>query len=393
MALRLPLYSYGRRLDMKQIEDRVRGWIAFWDASDQHRTGSLGDMQTSEWLLHEACKLGAEAELHNFPFERIDIQDAHLRVGQMSYEGVPMFDGGSTPAQGITGRLSPVPIADSLLVLSDSVSGNILNKSRTGSEVKGVVVVSNSHLPGIALINADSFETPFGSPVLQVPSESREELRAVADSSEPATLAITFHRKPTHAANVKLMIPGTKTGLDPLVIMTPKSSWYTSTAERVGGIVCWLECIRHFVENPPTRNVIFTANTGHELGHVGLSRFLDADPSLVKRAFLWVHLGANFGANESDIRLQSSSSSQLHKLRTSLERHNVTVAGEVRPGTRPGGEARDIFDGGGNYISILGSNQLFHHPDDRFSTNLDLPRLIRIRSSLIECVQDWAFSV
>jgi hypothetical protein len=117
---------------------------------------------------------------------------------------------------------------------------------------------------------------------------------------------------------------------------------------------------------------------------------LEANSQLAKKAFLWVHLGANFGAVDSNVRLQSSSDIHLGTLRTMLARHNIAVASEAKPGIEPGGEARNIFDGGGEYVSILGSNRLFHHPNDRFNINVDLPRLLSIRSALIECVQRWA---
>jgi len=52
--------------------------------------------------------------------------------------------------------------------------------------------------------------------------------------------------------------------------MTPHSSWWRSTAERGGGLVCWLESLCALIAAPRACNVIFTANSGHELGHLGL---------------------------------------------------------------------------------------------------------------------------
>ena len=304
-----------------------------------------------------------------------------------------MLDGGITSGGDSSGQLSLTPDKDSILLLAEPNSDTSLERARRSQELKGIVVVSSLRIPGLALINADSYGRPYGPPILQVASEFMQELFAAADSNQYASLSIVLDDQVTYASNVEARIPGTRPNLAPLVVMTPKSSWYTSTAERIGGIVCWLECIRHFVEHPPTRDVILTANTGHELGHVGLTRFLGTNPQLAREAYLWVHLGANFGATDSSIRLQSSSESHLSTMRSMLRKHNVSVASEAKPGIRPGGEARNIFDGGGEYVSILGSNRLFHHPDDRFNTNVDLPRLLRIRSALVECVQRWSTSV
>ncbi|MXW52380.1 MAG: hypothetical protein F4Z66_00010 [Gammaproteobacteria bacterium] len=375
------------------LDDHCQPWIASWDASDQHRTGTAGDRQTSEWLLRVVSSLGAKAELYEFPFIRKDVRTAYLQIAHMNYEGFPMFDGGTTLGGDSSGVLSTTPDKDSILVLDESNSDTSLESARRSQELKGVVVVSNLPIPGLALLNADRYGQPYGPPVLQVPSESKQELLGAADSNRHASLSIVLDDQDTDASNVEVTIRGIRSDLAPVVFMTPKSSWYTSTAERIGGIVCWLECLRHFVQHPPTRDVIFTANTGHELGHVGLSRFLDTNPQLTKCAHLWVHFGANFGATDSNVRLQSSSENHLSTMRSRLQKHNVSVSSETKPGFRPGGEARNIFDGGGEYVSILGSNKLFHHPDDRFSTNVDLPRLLRIRSAMLECVQHWATSV
>ena len=375
------------------LDDHCRSWITQWDSSDQHRTGTNGDRHTSEWLFQEASRLGARAKIYEFPFIRKEVRLAFLQTSDKRYEGVPMFDGGATSESPDLWPLSGTPTEDSILVLDGSRPGIPLDSARRMRELRGIVVVSSLQIPGIALLNADSFERPFGPPVLQVPSEFRSELLEAASTNESASFSVVFEVQNTTAANVETTIPGTRSDLAPLVVMTPKSSWYTSTAERIGGIVCWLECIRHFVEHPPLRDVIFTANTGHELGHVGLTRFLSTNPHLTTDAYLWVHFGANFAASGSNLRLQSSSEFHLRTMRSVLEKHNITVDSEAGPGTRPGGEARNIFDGGGEYVSILGSNQLFHHPNDRFATNVDLPRLIRIRSALVECVQRWAASV
>ena len=41
-------------------------------------------------------------------------------------------------------------------------------------------------------------------------------------------------------------------------------------------------------------------------------------------------------------------------------------------GTIPGGEAETVHRGGGRYVSVIGSNALFHNPDDRGRQAVDL---------------------
>ena len=110
----------------------------------------------------------------------------------------------------------------------------------------------------------------------------------------------------SEALNVQTKVIGRNTSLTPIVVMTPKSGWWTCTSERGGGITIWLNAIRHLSKNTPNRSVIFTANTGHELSHLGLDHFIKENLSLVEQAYCWVHLGANFAANRGRILWQAS---------------------------------------------------------------------------------------
>ena len=60
------------------------------------------------------------------------------------------------------------------------------------------------------------------------------------------------------------------------------------------------------------------------------------------------------------------------------------LAGNIRPG----GEARNVYDAGGTYVSLLGSNRLFHHPDDRISNNVDLESAMRTRNAVVDLVKE-----
>jgi hypothetical protein len=157
--------------------------------------------------------------------------------------------------------------------------------------------------------------------------------------------------------------------------MTPRSSWWQSTSERGGGLVCWLESLRALVASPPLCDVILTANSGHELGHLGLDDFLTRRPGwerpVTERGAIWVHYGANIGAAGGELSIQSSSDN-LRALATA----ELTRAGHppdhIAPKTAvPSGETRDIHRGGGCYVTLVGSNPLFHLPQDRWPHAVD----------------------
>ena len=128
----------------------------------------------------------------------------------------------------------------------------------------------------------------------------------------------------------------------------------------------------------PRRTTVFLASTGHELGHYGLAEFLRTRSRLVRGAAAWIHLGANFGAAAGgDPRLQASTAGLQDRALDALRRFGEGPVRRHPAGEAPAGEARHIHDGGGNYLSIVGANGLFHHPADRWPDAVDVDRIAR----------------
>jgi hypothetical protein len=163
--------------------------------------------------------------------------------------------------------------------------------------------------------------------------------------------------------------------------MTPRSSWWQSTAERGGGLVCWLEALRALNHHaPPAGDVVLTANSGHELGHLGLDAFIARRRGWEREA-TWLHLGANLGAFGSRLTVMSTSDD----LR-SLTARELASAGQppdvLAPKTQvPSGETRDIHRANGRYLTLVGSNPWFHLPTDRWPHSIDVGAVARIASA------------
>ena len=83
---------------------------------------------------------------------------------------------------------------------------------------------------------------------------------------------------------------------------------------------------------------------------------------------------ANFAAKfGSRVRLQYSDDEAVTSLDPWLRENGLTPGAVTPIGQRPLGEARNVYDGQGRYVSILGGNGLFHHPDDQWPDAVDLP--------------------
>lgn len=370
--------------------ERLARVLREYDSQGDHRTGSAVDAASGRWLADRASELGVEPVLEPVPFTRIDIQASYVEADEWSVQGVPIFDGGFTDRDGISGVLGAMGTsADIGVVRLSPFQGPELAKYRRTSRHRALIVVTGGESfgspEGLALFNADSYTEPFGPPVLQVGSESWPRLEQALATGAKARVVVHVSRQPVDVFNVTAKVDGTRSDLAPLVVMTPRSGWWNCASERGGGIAVWLEMARELQRIRPERSAYFVASTGHELGHYGLDHYLRSRDDLVKKAVAWIHLGANFGAAVgSSPTLQTSD----HEMQT-LALGAMAAAGRkpatVRPvGRRPRGEADNIHDGGGRYISLLGGNGLFHHPHDRWPAAVDLDAVARFANAFVE---------
>jgi hypothetical protein len=119
---------------------------------------------------------------------RIDPLSCHIRVAGRRIEGVPLFDATFTDAEGIRGTLGLLGSdADIALVETEPFTlveprrelGGALARARRNGH-KGIVILTRGSRPGLFLLNAPSFRTPFGPPAVQISSAEAERLTAQA---------------------------------------------------------------------------------------------------------------------------------------------------------------------------------------------------------------------
>ncbi len=338
----------------------------------------MGDQAGADWLIREAAGLGAAPEVETFALDRLDPIDAYVEFGSTRIPGVPVFDAPATGADGVAGTLGPIEAEPGIAVAElspRSVYTPDYEKLRRRAGHHGLVIVCEGAQPGLGLLNAERFRHPYGAPAIHVSSEASDAVFAASARRASARLVAASCRTPAHACNVVVRIDGQDRARAPVVIMTPRSSWWQSTAERGGGIVCWLKSLRALLASPPLCDVIFTANSGHELGHLGLDDFMTRRPGwerpVAEGGAVWVHYGANIGAVGGELSIQSTSDD----LRA-LAAAELTRAGQqpdhIAPKTLvPTGETRDIHRAGGCYVTLVGSNPLFHLPQDRWPHAVD----------------------
>ena len=372
---------------------RATAWPTVWDSQGIHRTATAGDQVGADCLMREAAGLGVVPAVETFALDRLDPIDAYPEFDSTRVPGVSVFDAPATGGDGVAGILGPVDAETSIAVAELSPLGVYTpdyEGLRRNPVHRGLVIVCKGARPGLGLLNAERFRHPYGAPAIHVSSEAKEVVLAAAARRAPARLVSKNHRTPAHARNVVVMISGRERARTPVVVMTPRSSWWQSTAERGGGLVCWLESLRALIASPPRYDVVFTANSGHELGHLGLDDFMSRRPGwerpVAEGGAIWVHYGANIGAVGGELSIQSASDD----LRA-LAAAELTRAGQapdhIAPKTLvPSGETRDIHRAGGRYLTLVGSNPLFHLPQDRWPHAVDTGAVARVAATAARLV-------
>ena len=373
-----------------EAEARAAAWLRAWDAQGTHRTATPGDEAAAAWLAREAQAIAGGAGSETFRVDRIDPVASFVEIdGRERIVGEPLFDGPPTTRDGVRGIAGAAEGQIAVLPLPPSVVyGPEFERLRRPSKHAAQVIVTLGGAPGLAPLNAEFFREPFGPPALQVSSVERDRLLAAVARQAELRVVVHFTRAPAEARNVVLTIPGRDRTRPPVVVMTPRSSWWVSTSERGGGIVCWLETLRALEAAPPVCDVIFSATSGHEIDHVGLDDFVARRPGWEKRA-TWIHYGASLGATGSRLTIQSNQDD----FRALVVQH-LTAAGHpphaLAPKMQvPTGETRDIHLAGGRYLTVgapPASNALFHLPQDRWPDAVDVPAIARIAEGVAKTV-------
>jgi hypothetical protein len=309
-----------------------------------------------------------------------------------------------TDKDGFRGRLGPID-SDAEIGLIDAppntAAAGPLGEARRQHHHKAIICVTRGARAGLCPNNADAFLNPFGPPVLQVSSEEWSHLYEHARHRTVVHLVAAVRRTPATSFNITARVAGVGlAALPPLVVMTPRSGWYYSASERGGGLARWLELMRVLLHTRPPRDVLFVASSGHELGHLGIDAFVAARPGIVWQAVGWMHFGANIGAATrptnalqapdddparrhataamgSGNTVQASDDGSEAVLSRAMMTVNLGIDRRIPCGIVPGGEAEVVHLGGGHYVSVIGSNALFHNPEDRGLETVDLDVITR----------------
>lgn len=394
----LYLASQATLLAEDDMTRRIARIIHDFEQQGFHRTATDVDNVSGDWLMKEVRAAGLNPSRETFTISRVDPIKNWLVIKNLSnqgdrhIEGVPLFDGGFTDAAGVTAKIGPLasdaPIG--LVEIAPNTAGaGALGEARRQNRHKAIVAITRGGRPGLCPSNAESFLHPFGPPVLQVSSEESKAVNELARASATVTVITEVKRTNAEAFNVLATLNGVPGGFYPLIVMTPRSGWWTCASERGGGIACWLELMRALRKHRPAHDVVFVASSGHELGQLGIEFY--AKPQLMSTNRGWIHFGANVGAaQDPGTIIQASDDEMEATMAKAMTAAGITITRRVPRGTVPGGEAGVVHRGGGRYMSVIGRNALFHNPADRGPDAIDPSAIARFAAAFTRIARTLA---
>jgi hypothetical protein len=366
------------------VEQRAAELIRGYAAEGLHRTGTAVDRASADRLLALARDAGARPSLEPFALSRVDPVACFVELDGARIDALPMFDGGFTGVEGISGTIGPIERESALALVQVAPNGEqSLHRLRVASRHRAIVAVTMGGRPGLCPVNAAWFTTPLPAPVAQIGSEHLAAVQEAATLARTVRVVARVARARATAYNVVATVDGARADLAPVCVMTPRSGWHANAAERGGGLACWIEALRAGARARPPRTVRFVASSGHELGHLGLHAFLDRNPGLAAGAIAWVHLGANIGAATGSTAMSASDDSVAGAAGESLTRHGL---GAIRrtPAAQVAGEAATISEQHGRFVSFIGQNAWFHNPKDLWPDAVDTAAVARFARAVAD---------
>ncbi|MDE2892263.1 MAG: hypothetical protein OXN86_07170 [Chloroflexota bacterium] len=370
---------------MNDAERRIRAY----EEMGIHRTGREADNATTWWMIEELRKLVVDAAWQTWRFPRVEIHDASIRFGPWDIPAVPTFDSAFTDHNGLTGTLrtdnGPGIVVwefghDDQERMAAGIYSSFELARQDGAD--GVILVMGDPDGHPVLRNAERPLDPIELPVLQVaPIDAGPLLDAVGSE---ITMISDGGRVDAPADNVTATIPGTDPDASPVVLMTPKSGWYTCAAERGGGIAVWLEVAGRIAANPGRRTLNLVASSGHELHHLGLDHYIQELGDAAHDVHAWLHLGASIGSRNGNPSYAASDDELFNVATDALNAHGLERRA-FPVGNAGFGEARNIGEINGRFASILGGHPYFHSPQDTYDRCID-PESLAKHTDAVEAI-------
>ena len=272
-----------------------------------HRTGSTGDLATTDWFTDHWATLGYAIEQTDVECPNADTHVAKLRIGDEAFDGFAQPPLVFTPEGGLS---APMVMWDA--AMPAAVSGKIAvihvprapNTPSPGPAYRAAVAdcVKAGAKAAVLLMSGPSGEvvainTPLkmqpSIPVLQIGEKERARVEAAMARNIPGKLIMEGPGGKRVGRNTIARFGESGPWV---IISTPQSGWFTCGGERGPGIAISRALSAWAVTQKFPVRWLFIATSGHEWTDAGAEIFHHGQAPKPADTALWFHLGASFGA-------------------------------------------------------------------------------------------------
>ena len=377
----------GRRLyrDVRRYQD-------FGD----HRSGSRGDILTTNWIAGRLRRLGFTITLQPFPIDLFEPEIGRFRIGNAEAETFPLWPPRETGPEGVQGRLvharraGPGEIALVRLPYAPNASiaapayRDPIRRAIEGRPA-AIIVVTEGPTGSIIALNIPDHAPHWRMPIALVGSRDGERLMRAATDGHPALLVQRGRRSRSTARNVFARRPGRGRTL---VVSTPTSGWFGCAGERGAGIALFLAVAEHLAR-VSRRSLLFLATSGHEYEGLGSRAAMSGLPPPPDVA-AWVHIGANVAGAAVDIadgqarstgrpfapRGVGATASLIDSVRQAYQGLAPYAPPVLLDGTTAVGDLSHYLEAGyGAVMGLVGAHPL-HHTRLDLANNATSPQLL-----------------
>jgi hypothetical protein len=364
--------------------DLLRTYCAFGD----HRTGTTADLDTSHWLCSLLTAAGATVERQRFTFNRY-VASATAQPATPGMHLEPLFYSATGTFECDRPFIRPISFdaAHSVGGIDEHLRNTVADARASGASL--AIVPTECPNDSLCAINRSEAEV-LDFPVCLAPGRTARPLTA-----QPPAIRVAARIEPAEASNITALFgPATPSG-QPLVITTSYSGWFTCAGERGTGLAIAIALARRLASKQP---VLLVLTSGHELGFLGIRQYLHRHRPSARAVF---HIGScvadlagytvtatGFCANAVEA-ITNVGDTGFSRISSALDRIGIQP---LRPERRTDprcwvGESEVWAPLDLPMLSIAGTSDTFHTPEDTFASAASPQLLTIVEQCFLTCAQ------
>ncbi|PYP88030.1 MAG: hypothetical protein DMF61_07980 [Blastocatellia bacterium AA13] len=356
--------------------------IAYYNLGE-HRTAGEGDLSTSEWMFRQLKAAGMKTEFQPFIVRQFLTKLSSLEIERRKLRVFPLWPPLSTGPTPIRARVANFeagrPVKGSIAIVKfpfdprAAISPLHIEKVSSAAKAGAIAVlaVTEGSTGEIIALNTNPSVKRWPIPVGLVGPRDEAALITSASTGAQASLLIDGREESVQAKNV---IGRLDRGRNLFIVSTPQSGWFRCAGERGPGIGLFVELAKWARKSASDSSFLFVSTSGHELGGIGVEKFIKQLAPRPDRVTCWIHLGAGIATYEWEDtergphRLHETDSRRrlmCRKELVELLREPFSGLAGLTPVVEPAvGDYQPIAAAGYRVFAIAAASKFHHTPAD-----------------------------